>query len=437
MLKKLPVLHESANLRYITFFNLYIMQGVPAGFALTTIANYLVGRGVGSERVGAFIATVGLPWIGQFIWGPLIDRYQYSDMGRRKHWIVFSQWASVLVSSALIFIHDPTAQLTLLSFIFFTHSIFASIQVASVDAMAITIAPPAERGRLNAYMRGGFLIGTAIGAAGLSVLLHAYGFRFAAAAETCLLALLAILFFLTKLEKQNVLLINPFRKGRLESGIERANPSFRRVFKKVHFGITRRKSLRYFGIVAIVYFCSSVFIRSYTFNLIHELKWSDRSVSLIQGGWGSTLTFFGIIFAGIQSDRIGAKRMQVRVMWVVCAFLLLLNFWCMLWQNTYVSGSALLLWNLADPLLSVTIFPILMALCLKKVEGSQFTTYLALINLCDVLGSYVTGWSLTILPAPMLGLFCGIILLMVLLWLWKTNNDAIPDPSLNQAAALH
>ena len=155
-------------------------------------------------------------------------------MGRRKHWIVFSQWASVLISAGLIFVVNPVAQLSVLSVIFFTHSIFASIQVASVDAMAITIAPETERGRLNAYMRGGFLIGSAIGAAGLSVILHAYGFRLAALTETLLLAGFAGLFFFTRLDKSNVLLVNPFRKTENGQEFERVNPSFGRVFRKVY-----------------------------------------------------------------------------------------------------------------------------------------------------------------------------------------------------------
>ena len=186
----------------------------------------------------------------------------------------------------------------------------------------------------------------------------------------------------------------------------------------------------------MVYFCSSVFIRSYAFNLIGQLKWPDRTVSLIQGGWGSVLTFFGIILAGIQSDRMGAKRMQVRVMWAVCIFLLALNAGYDFWRNDYFSGGGLLLWNLADPLLSVTIFPILMALCIRKVEGSQFTTYLALINLCDVLGSYVTGWSLKFLSAPLIGFSCGVVMLSLLLWLWYSKNRAIPAPAPAAAASL-
>jgi len=100
-------------------------------------------------------------------------------------------------------------------------------------------------------------------------------------------------------------------------------------------------------------------------------------------------------------------------------------FWA--WHNDMISGTILLLWNLADPLLSVTIFPILMALCLKKVEGSQFTTYLALINLCDVLGSYVTGWGLNVVSSPLLGFLSGLFLLLLLLFLWYRNYQLIPE----------
>src|ERR1700712_868198 len=155
-----PVLNESPGLRYVTFFYLYIMQGIPAGFALTALSNYLLGKGVSSGQVGTFIALVGLPWTVQFVWGPLIDRFQYSGMGHRKHWVVLSQWMAVLASCGLLLVRAPESQVPLLSLAFFIHSIFASVQVSSVDAMAITITPVAQRGRINAYMRGGFLLGT-------------------------------------------------------------------------------------------------------------------------------------------------------------------------------------------------------------------------------------------------------------------------------------
>ncbi len=421
-----PVLKESAVFRYITFFYLYIMQGIPAGFALTAIANYLLGRQVASEKVGGFIALVGLPWTFQFIWGPLIDRFQYSPMGHRKHWIVGSQIAAVTASFALLIVQDPFVELPALSALFFIHSIFASIQIASVDAMAISIAPLHERGKLNGCMRGGFLLGTSFGAAALSYMMHAYGFRSAALLQTIILFLFTIMFFFTRLERSDVLVpwsISGQKKIRQPVN----NPHLKLLFKRIFAAITNQKSLHYFLVVCLVYFCSSVFIRSYTYHLIHVLQWPDKTVSLLQGSWGSLITFIAIIFAGVSSDKVGAKKMQIKVMWGISLFLILLNGTFSLWHYKYYSGSALILWNLADPFLSVTVFPILMGLCWEKVEGSQFTAYLALINLCDVIGSYVTGWGVIVIPAPILGLSCGLIIFGMLLFLKYRNFRTLPD----------
>lgn len=49
-----------------------------------------------------------------------------------------------------------------------------------------------------------------------------------------------------------------------------------------------------------------------------------------------------------------------------------------------------------------------MKLCRHDVEGSQFTTYMALINFCDVAGSYISGWAMHVLGAPVLGFTCGL-----------------------------
>ena len=420
-------LRENAKFRYVTFFYLYIMQGIPAGFALTTIANYLLGQHIASEKVGAFIAVFGLPWTFQFIWGPLIDRYQFSIIGHRKLWVVLSQLIAVLASLGLLIVKDPLNEIPLMSILFFIYSIFASIEVASVDAMAIAIAPKDQRGRLNGFMRGGFLLGSAFGAAGLSTILHSANFRSAVWIQTIILLVFTVVFFFTKLEHEDALV--PWGKfKRKQNLLAGNNPKLSILFKRVYAAITDYKSLRYLGLVALVYFCSSVFIRSYTYYLINVLHWQDKTVSFLQGSWGSIITFAAIIIAGAASDKIGAKKLQLAAMWGVCFFLIILNISYNLWHYKLYSGAALLLWNLADPLLSVTIFPILMGLCWEKVEGSQFTTYLALINLCDVLGSFITGWCVNIIFPPLLGLLCGLLLLIILLMhKWRGNYRIIPD----------
>ncbi len=36
------------------------MQGIPAGFALTAIANYLIAKGVSALTIGSFDAIIGI-----------------------------------------------------------------------------------------------------------------------------------------------------------------------------------------------------------------------------------------------------------------------------------------------------------------------------------------------------------------------------------------
>lgn len=414
-------LKNSSSLRYFTFFYLYVMQGIPAGFALTAIANYLVGKGVSSSSVGTFVSIVGLPWILQFVWGPLIDRYQYSVIGHRKHWIVLTQFAAIIASLTLLLVKNPASQLSLMSLVFFTHSIFASVQDASVDAMAISIVPNEEKGRLNAFMRGGFLIGVSFGAAVLAFVLHKYGFYFAALIQSVTLLVFTILTFFTKLDAHDPLLPSFSHKNKLPP--DEKNPLVKKVFKDLWRAMIEKYSLRTFGIISLVYLCSSVFIRSYSYHLIQVLKWPSHEVSILQGSYGSAITLIITIGGGVLADRIGAGKMQVKVMWGLTLFLLSFNGIYMFWHYKMLAGTGLLLWSLADPLFSVAAFPVIMNMCSDHIEGSQFTAYMAMINFCDVLGSYFTGWALHVVAAPVLGFVCGIIIFSAIFIVYKMQRQ--------------
>ena len=69
-----------------------------------------------------------------------------------------------------------------------------------------------------------------------------------------------------------------------------------------------------------------------------------------------------------------------------------------------------------------------MSLCRKHVEGSQFTTYMALVNLADILGAYVSGQAQMHFSAPAIGLVCGVLVLIALLlssWAILKNNNRL------------
>ncbi len=214
-------LSESSWLRYGTFFYLYFMQGVPSGFALTALVNYLTARGTSPEILGSFMSIIGIPWIIQLVWGPLIDRYRYSVVGHYKHWIVLTQLAAFGASLLLLIVDSPEQQVWLLAGLFFTHSLFASVQDASVDALAILATPPPEQGRVNAFMRGGLLLGISAGAAGLSIVLNNWGFRTAVLIQSGSLLFFTGMFFFTKLYPGDLFAAQHHEDGECSNAVQR------------------------------------------------------------------------------------------------------------------------------------------------------------------------------------------------------------------------
>jgi len=451
------VLKESRRLRYFTFCFLYIMQGLPAGFRADTIYNYLVEKGLTAEAVGSFVFLVGLPWSFQFVWGPVVDRFQVSVIGQRKQWVVLTQLVAVAASLGLLVIRDPVAELGLMSALFLVHSLFASIQDTSVDAMAIGVTPEAERGRLNALMRIGFLLGTSLGAAGLAPVLHHYGFQRAALLQSGVLLFFTVLTFFIRLDRTDRLLPAFLRGARARQLAARQqarqatlaltptlapeaptahNQPLWTIFQELARSVWQPRSLRIYLCVWAVYLASTVFYSSYKFTLLHDLHYRAQAVSIIEGSWVNLLAVVVLLAGGWVSDRLGAVRLQRGVLVFVSLVFLTISALHGSWAQPAVGNGGLVALNLIDPFMSVAALPLLMNLCDKRVAGSQFTAYMALINFGDVLGAKINGWALSFTTAPMVGVGCAAIVLLSF-WNLRRVRAEVPvsEPRGNLAAA--
>ena len=244
----LAVTQRERPLRYAPFLPVR-HAGIPAGFALTAVANYLIAENIDPKIVGTFVAVVGLPWTIQFFWGPIIDLFQGSPMGRRKPWVLLSQLMAFVASLGVLLVENPAAQVSTLALAFFVHSVFASLQDASVDAMAISTIPETDRGRVNAFMRGGMLLGSGLGAAGTAYLIRYQGFFYAALAQSLvLLALTAITFFVKERSGDALLPWTARRRDEpARSDVPRVN--LRWLFAELFRGLLSAPSLRLFGAI--------------------------------------------------------------------------------------------------------------------------------------------------------------------------------------------
>jgi len=215
-------LSENRGLRLGALCGLYVAQGIPFGFVTITLVAYLADRGVSTADIGAVVAMTSLPWTFKFLWGPVIDRFGFSSMGRRRPWILLAQSAMAATVGAMILIPDLANQVRTVVWLVCLTNVFASLQDVAVDALAVDLLPPRERGRANGLMYGCSYGGSAIGGAGLGWILDAAGLR--AALLTQIGMILAIMLIPLCLRERRGERLFPWTAGKARSMGEAERP---------------------------------------------------------------------------------------------------------------------------------------------------------------------------------------------------------------------
>lgn len=159
---RLPDLLATRNGRLTAFFLLYVTEGIPLGFTAVAIATQMRRQGLGPTAIGAFVAGLYLPWAFKWVAGPIVDTITSRRFGPRRTWIVGAQLAMV----ALLLVATPVDYVTQLSLftalIFVVNACAATMDVA-IDALAVNTLREDERGIANGFMFGGAYAGQALG----------------------------------------------------------------------------------------------------------------------------------------------------------------------------------------------------------------------------------------------------------------------------------
>ena len=169
------ILLESSRTRYATGAIMYFAQGIPAGLMNIALPAWLASQGTGAGEIASYLAVIVLPWAFKLLSGPLMDRFGFAPMGRRRPWVLGAQFGLTISFFGLMFVHQPTEQMGLLMLLGVLINIFAATQDVAVDGMAIDLTPVEQQGRLNDFMAFGKAVGWAASSAASGVLLVTYG----------------------------------------------------------------------------------------------------------------------------------------------------------------------------------------------------------------------------------------------------------------------
>jgi|GEM_PF-72528 len=380
-------LADNTRVRYATGSIMYFAQGIPQGLLSITIPAWLASQGVGAGDIGSYLAVIVLPWAFKLFTGPLMDRYEFLPMGRRRPWVLGAQLGLSLSLLALMLVERPAEQIGLLMIIGVLINSFAATQDVAVDGMSIDLTPVREQGRLNAFMSFGKAIGWASTAAVTGVLVATVGLGITAivAAAVSALGMLVMLFVLER-EGERAL---PWTKGAAAT-VHRSDTSFRAVFKELNKVLWVRTSLI---VMAIMFFDGLVF--GYGQALMPIAAVNVFGYTTPQ--WSQLVAMMGLIGAvlalgiGPAIDRMGAKRMLVLAISLLGIHAFLIAQTQDLWQNTLYARLMLSIWVMMMPVVMVSSLALAMAICKSVNSATQFAIYMSVANFGHSGGSKLYG----------------------------------------------
>ncbi|MFT5468620.1 MAG: PAT family beta-lactamase induction signal transducer AmpG [Verrucomicrobiales bacterium] len=381
---KTPNLAENRALRLATLCMLYVSQGITFGFTSTAVKNYLNARQVSLAETGAILSYISLPFALKFLWGPVMDRWGYQPMGRRRPWILIAQGGAVIGLTIFAFMPGmdtvSPAMLTTLALMTLMTNLFASMQDVAVDALAIDLLPEKERGTVSALMYGGSYFGTFFGGWFVGMVLTKFGFREAFLVQAGLLALIMLLpMFLRERRGEKLF---PWTEGKPmapESASSAA--SFQQLLGWIVRAFSNFRALAFGVFAALVYLGGTALttIRSHYF--INHGGWSEKDYNALESVWGVWFGLAGCL-VGAVAGRIDA-RLRVAVSSVVLGGL-----WCWfaasdleIFREKGVLTAFALSAEFVKAFMAVSMFAMFMAIADKRVSATQFTAYMALLNL--------------------------------------------------------
>lgn len=128
---------------------LYILQGIPLGLA-GSMPMVLQNKGISYKQQAVF-SLVFWPFSLKLLWAPIVDSAYFKSFGRRKTWLVPTQYligVFMLILSLKIdyYIETKIPQVSVLTITFFALNFLAATQDVAVDGWALTMLSKHNRG---------------------------------------------------------------------------------------------------------------------------------------------------------------------------------------------------------------------------------------------------------------------------------------------------
>ena len=424
---KFPDLLATRKGRLTAFFLLYITEGIPLGFAAMTMVSQMRRLGASAAEVGAFTAAIYLPWGFKWAVGPIVDVLSSDRFGRRRSWI-FCMQIGMVASLFLMQFVGLGAGIGVLTTLIIVHNIFAATQDVAIDALAVGTLKEDERGMAGGLTFAGAYLGQVVGGSGALYLIKHIGFSntyfFVAA------AILAVTFFVVLPLREPVVT----RVTAAGTGLARMGGEVALFVRQAWSAFTESRASFVGLLFAILPAGAMALGLAFAQTLAVDLGFDDDHMAS-WNLWTTICSAAGCVVGGWMSDRLGRRRSLAWFVFSMTPVTLWLA-WTM-WQSGWIHPVAAdkraglvipvivvttfwvctLLYSFSNGLMYGARAALFMDVSNPRVAATQFTAYMALLNLGIAYSANWQGWAvdrfgypLTLLADAFIGLLCLIFL---------------------------
>ncbi|WP_407852384.1 muropeptide transporter [Bordetella petrii] len=408
--------HVYFSRRVMPLLVLGFASGLPLALTGGTLQAWATVDGVSLEEIG-FLTLVGSAYTLKFLWAPLVDRYVPPLLGRRRGWMLVTQWllaAAIMAMGAL----SPATALLPLALLAVAVAFFSATQDIAFDAYCTDVLRREERGAGAAIKVLGYRLAMVV-SGGLALILAdqwlGWGPTYVLMGALMLACSLATLWA-----------PEPERPATAPRNLGQAVVEpFREFF-------SRRGAYTVLALI-VLYKLGDAFAGALsTTFLIRGAGFDPTEVGTVNKVLGLAATIVGALAGGSLMARWGLFRslMAFGILQAISN----LGYWVIAVapKSIWLMGAAVGIENLCGGLGTASFVALLMALCQHRFSATQF----ALLSALSAVGRIYLAGPLTPPLVHWLG-WPGFFLLTVaialpgllLLWRQRRTIDALEPPA--------
>ena len=389
-------IEKRVYLKYLLFADLYFPEGVSNILVPVLTPLYLNSFDLPVETITLIVGLGWIPWIIKFLWSGFIDKYVLK--GRRL--FVFIGGFITIICLIILFFVNPSTYLIPFTIILFCSQVGQTILDSAADAWGIDVSTKENRGRINAAMRIGMVLGSGFGIVILAFIAEFFSYNYIFLFSAIFISINLILPTFIKetikfVKKQNVLKL------------------LFKEFKKKYVKLL-------FFYIPLASVGGGIFTFGLPLYASNVLGFSTGLIG-ITAGVGYIFQVIGSIIGGIFSDRKGRKK-TIYIYTILTAFFVLLVIF-----STSISYLIILYFIIMFVFagFSVSILAFYMDAANPKIGGSHFSLYNGLANLGYITAGTATGSIIVVLGYNYIFILCGLLLFppLLILRFIRINNQ--------------